>query len=88
MKIYWDGKSKNIIGKRIRELRNEKGWTQARVAELLQLKGHEFSDLTVLRIENGNRFVPDYELKALAELFEVSYEQLLDGKTDDEEDPV
>lgn len=81
MKIYWDCKSKNIIGKKIRELRNEKGWTQARVAELLQLKGHEFSDLTVLRIENGKRFVADYELKALAELFEVSYEELLDGKT-------
>ena len=88
MKIYWDGKSKNIIGKRIRELRNEKGWTQARVAELLQLKGHEFSDLTVLRIENGNRFVADYELKVLAELFEVSYEELLDGKTCNEENSI
>ena len=88
MKIYWDGKSKNIIGKRIRALRNEKNWTQARVAELLQLKGHEFSDLTVLRIENGNRFVADYELKALAELFEVSYEKLLDGTTGNEENSI
>ena len=88
MKIYWDGKSKNIIGEKIRRLRTEKGWTQARVAELLQLKGYEFSDLTILRIESGKRFVADYELKVLAELFDVSYEELLDAKTDNEEDPI
>ena len=64
--------------KKVRSLRKEKGWTQARVAGLLQLKGYGFSDLTILRIENGNRFVADYELKLLAELFEVSYEELLD----------
>ena len=88
MKIYWDGKSKNIIGEKIRELRKSKGWTQARAAELLQLKGYEFSDLTILRIESGNRFVADYELKALAELFDVSYEELLDAKKDNEEDTI
>lgn len=78
MKIYWDGKSKNIIGEKIRALRKEHGWTQARLAELLQLQGHEFSDLTILRIESGKRFVPDYELKALAEVLQVSYDELLD----------
>lgn len=78
MKIYWDGKSKNIIGEKIRALRKEHGWAQARLAELLQLQGHEFSGLTILRIESGKRFVPDYELKALAEVLQVSYDELLD----------
>ena len=35
------------------------------------------SDLTVLRIEQGTRFVPDYEVVALAEFFHVSCEYLL-----------
>ena len=33
--------------------------------EQLQLAGYEISDLTVLRIEQGTRFVPDYEVVAL-----------------------
>ena len=28
--------------------------------------------------EKGDRFVPDYEVKALAKVFNVSYESLLD----------
>lgn len=78
MKIYWSGKSKNIIGEKIRALRLARGMTQKAVAAKLQLEGLEFSELTVLRIENGSRFVPDYEVKALAQIFGVSYAELLD----------
>ena len=77
MKIYWDGKSKNIIGNKIKELRKEKGLTQKHLAELLQLEGHEFSDLTILRIEQGSRFVPDYEIVILADFFEITTDELL-----------
>jgi len=77
MKIYWDGKSKNIIGKNIKRLRKERGLTQKHLAELLQLEGHEFSDLTILRIEQGTRFVPDYEIVILANFFKVSTDELL-----------
>ena len=77
MKIYWDGKSKNIIGNKIKELRKEKGLTQKHLAELLQLEGHEFSDLTILRIEQGNRFVPDYEIVILADFFGITTDELL-----------
>lgn len=78
MKIYWDGKSKNIIGDKVKRMRIEQGLTQKGLAEMLQLEGYEFSDLTILRIENGTRFVPDYEVKALAHVFHVNYEYLLD----------
>lgn len=83
MIIYWDKEtnSKNRIGKRVKELRIEKKLSQKAVAEQLQLAGYEFNDLTVLRIEQGKRFVPDYEVVALAELFQVSCEYLL-GITD------
>lgn len=77
MKIYWDGKSKNIIGNKIKKLRKERGLTQKHLSELLQLEGHEFSDLTILRIEQGNRFVPDYEIVILADFLGISTDELL-----------
>ena len=46
-----------------------------------QLAGYDFNDLAILRIEQGTRFVPDYEVVALAEVFNVSCEYLL-GLTD------
>ena len=74
MKIYWnkENNSKNIIGQRVKELRTERHMSQKALAEQLQLAGYEFSDLTILRIEQGSRFVPDYEVVALAEFFHVS----------------
>lgn len=78
MKIYWSGDSKNIIGPKVRELRTKNKVTQKALAEKLQLEGIDFTDLTILRIENGTRFVPDYEVKALAKVFGVSYSFLLD----------
>lgn len=81
MKIYWDGKSKNIIGSKLKALRKERGLTQKHLAELLQLDGHEFTDLTILRIEQGSRFVPDYEIVILANFFNISTDELLKSTT-------
>ena len=67
MKIYWNGTSKNIIGPKVRKLRTEQGLSQAALAGRLQLLGMECSDLTILRIEQGSRFVPDYEVAILSE---------------------
>lgn len=47
------------------------------MAEQLQLLRYEFSDLTILRIEQGTRFVPDYEVVTLADFFNVSLDELL-----------
>ena len=77
MKIYWNGTSKNIIGSKIRQLRQEKGLSQAALASQLQLLGMECSDLTILRIEQGGRFVPDYEVAILSEYFNISTDELL-----------
>ena len=83
MKIYWnkESNSKNLIGQRVKAL-IEKHMSQKALAEQLQLAGYEFSDLTVLRIEQGTRFVPDYEVVALAEFFHVSCEYLLGVKNE------
>ena len=79
MKIYWnkENNSKNLIGQKVKELRTERQLSQKALAEQLQLAGYEFNDLTVLRIEQGTRFVPDYEVVALADFFHVSCEYLL-----------
>lgn len=77
MKIYWNGTSKNIIGEKLKSLRLSAGLTQKQLAEKLQLQGVEYSDLTILRIELGKRFVPDYEIVALADFFCISTDELL-----------
>lgn len=78
MKIYWHNGKKNIIGENLKKIRLSKKMTQNDVAIQLQLKGHEFDRITILRIENGKRFVPDYEIKLLCEVLDVNYADLLD----------
>ena len=79
MKIYWTGISKNVIGPQVKLLRkgHKPPLTQKALAEMLQQAGYEFDSLTILRIEKGTRFVPDYEVVALAQVLGVSYETLL-----------
>ena len=80
MKIYWSGDSKNIIGAKVRALRKAQGMTQKALATKIQLAGYDFNDLTILRIENGTRFVADYEVKVLAQVLNVTYEELLNNE--------
>ena len=84
MKIYWNKKSnsKNLIGQKVKDLRTDRQPSHKALAEQLQLAGSEFRYLTVLRIEQGTRFVPDYEVVALAEFFHVSCEYLLDVRSE------
>lgn len=77
MKIYWCGESKNLIGGEVKRLRLQAGMTQRALAAKMQLAGLDMTDLTILRIENGTRFVPDYEVKALAAVLGVSCNDLL-----------
>jgi len=79
VKIYWHGESKNVIGPRIRQLRQAAGLTQLQLAEKLQLAGFEFDRLTVGRIETGGRFVPDYEVKALADALGAGVDRLFEN---------
>lgn len=79
MKIYKYGNDnkKNIIGKNLKELRTHKNMSQKELATQFQLLGLQWSDLTVLRTEQGKRFVADYELAVIASYFNVSADSLL-----------
>lgn len=78
MKIsYHAHEKKNLIGDQIRALRKERGLSQRDLAAKLQLAGYEFSDLTILRIERGNRLVTDIELEGLCRFFRTTPNRLL-----------
>lgn len=82
MKIYQYGNSKNIIGKKLKELRIKGKMSQKELATQLQLLGLQWSDLTVLRTEQGKRFVADYEVAVIASYFNVSADSLLSVNAD------
>ncbi len=70
--------SNNICGKRIKELRIEKGLSQRRLAAKLQLLGYDVDNYFIRRVENGERFITDIELKMFSELFNISISELFD----------
>ena len=71
--------SKNIVGKRIMELRKRDKISQRALATKLQLLEIDIDKNVITRIETGKRFVTDFEIKAFATVFGVSYEFLIDG---------
>ena len=78
--FYAEISHENIIGKRLKELRQQQNISQRILAARLTLSGVEFNDLTILRIEKGERFVPDYEIAVIADYFKVSADYLLGRK--------
>lgn len=74
-----DGKN-NISGARIAEIRKAKDpkMSQRMLAELLQLEGLDVDKNAVQKIECGQRFITDIEIKLIAKALNVSYSDLLD----------
>ncbi|MBQ9414003.1 MAG: helix-turn-helix transcriptional regulator [Clostridia bacterium] len=73
-----DGRN-NISGNQIMIYRKQmdKPNSQRALAERMQLLGIDIDKNAVQRIESGQRFVTDIELKGFAELFGVSADRLL-----------
>ena len=74
-----DGKN-NICGKRIKEIRLNlpEKTSQRELARMMQLADIDIDKNAIQRIENGDRFVTDIELRVFAQVLKVSYEALLD----------
>lgn len=72
---------KNLISQQLIELRKRNDYSQRDLAYLLQLAGYDMDKNVITRIETNKRYVTDLELKALSEIFNVSYDYLIDGKT-------
>ena len=74
--------AKNIVAKRVKELREERGLSQRELACELQLHGCDMEKGMITNIESGKRRVTDIELKGFVEVFDIDYAQLLDGKVE------
>lgn len=74
-----DGKN-NLCGTQVSALRQAKVPTlsQRGLADVLQLNGLDVDKNVIQRIESGERFVTDIELKALAQALGVTVEELLE----------
>ncbi|MEZ3435051.1 MAG: helix-turn-helix domain-containing protein [Lachnospiraceae bacterium] len=72
---------KNLISRRLIELRKRDNYSQRDLAYKLQLEGYDIDKNAITRIEKNNRYVSDFEIKALSDIFHVSYEYLIDGNT-------
>lgn len=70
----------NVCGSKIRRLREGMSGapSQRQLADMLQLEGLDVDKNAIQRIESGSRFVTDIELKIIAKVLCVSYEDLLD----------
>lgn len=71
---------KNLISRRLIELRKQQNLSQRDLAHKLQLIGYDMDKNVITRIETNKRYVTDIELRALSEVFGVSYDFLIDGK--------
>ena len=71
----------NVCGKKIKEIREKlpEKTSQRRFAGMLQVAGLDIDKNAVQRIESGKRFVTDIELKAIAKVLGVTYQELLDS---------
>lgn len=69
----------NIAGSNIALLRKAAipKMSQRLLADKVQLEGLDLDKNAIQRIESGQRFVTDIELKVFARIFQVSYEDLL-----------
>ena len=70
---------KNLISKRLAKLRQDRHMSQRDLANKLQLAGYDMDKNVITRIETNKRYVSDLEIKAIAEIFQVSYVYLIDG---------
>ncbi len=80
MKQRTDANGKNLIGERLKELRGRFNYSQRDLARELQLVGMDMDKNVITRIETNKRYVTDFELQALKQIFNVSYDYLIDGK--------
>ena len=75
-----DDGSNNICGEKVKRYRQAmpQKTSQRKLADLLQVEGLDLDKNAIQRIEAGTRFVTDIEIKTIAKVLGVSYQDLLD----------
>ena len=70
--------SNNLCGKRIAQIRKEQGLSQRKLASKMQLLGYDVDNFFIRRVENGERFVTDIDLKIFCEALGIKLKDILD----------
>jgi len=73
---------RNVSGERIRQARTKQRCTQSDLAARVQVHGVIIERDCISRIENGQRMVQDFELKAIAASLGVTTDWLLEEAKD------
>ena len=77
-KVEFEG-NKNVISKKLKEIRISKNLTQHELASKLQVLNVGLDQQMISKIENNMRQVTDYELLAICKCLNVAPEDLTDG---------
>lgn len=65
-----------LFGNNIRKIRKDHGLTQEQLSANLQLRGCDITRSALAKIEVGQRHVYPDEIKAMKEIFNVSYNEI------------
>jgi transcriptional regulator with XRE-family HTH domain len=71
---------RNVLGSQIQKIRLAKGWSQADLVGKLQLKGWNVERTVLTKIERCRRCLTDYELITIAQVLDVTLDDLLPPK--------
>lgn len=80
MKIYDYNGKKNICGEKVKLARQNMNLSQAELAAKLQVENIIIEQKSISRLEIGQRFVADYELRALANVLKVDVSWLIENE--------
>lgn len=66
----------NITGKNIKKIRKEKKITQEDLCARMQVMGYQISRSDISKLENGKKFIADFEVVGFAKALKVSILEL------------
>lgn len=74
--IKYDGKL-NVIGDKVKSLRQQNNWSLSVLSDKLMLLGLDIPKSSINNIEKGKRVVREYEFYALCKVFNISMSEML-----------
>lgn len=66
----------NIAGKNIKKIRKDKKITQEDLCARMQVMGYQISRSDISKLENGKRFISDFEVVGFAQALKVDIIEL------------
>lgn len=66
----------NITGKNIKQIRKDKKITQEDLCARMQVMGYQISRSDISKLENGKRFISDFEVVGFAQALKVDILEL------------